>query len=60
MTRRKFIQELLKAGAAVIVGACWVAKKVSPRGFVWAGSLGKYPGALKPLKNISEQGKWSG
>jgi len=25
MTRRKFIQKLIKAGSAIIVGVCWVA-----------------------------------
>ncbi|MBN1393110.1 MAG: hypothetical protein JW947_09955 [Sedimentisphaerales bacterium] len=60
MTRRKFIQELLKAGAAVIVGVSWLAKKASPRRFVRAFRIKKYPGAVKPLRNVHEQGKWSG
>jgi hypothetical protein len=60
MTRRKFIQELLKAGVAVVIGVCWVAKKVSPRRFVWAGRLKKYPGSLKPLQDVNTQSKWSG
>jgi hypothetical protein len=60
MTRRKFIQELLKAGAAIIVGVCWLAKKVSPRRFVRAVGLKKYPGSLKSLPDILKQGRWSG
>ena len=60
MTRRKFIQELLKAGAAVIVGVCWIAKKASPRKFIRAVRLRKYPGSLKPLQDIHKPSKWSG
>jgi hypothetical protein len=60
MTRRKFIQGLLKAGAAIIVGVCWIAKKASPRRFIWAVKLKKYPGLLKPLSDIHKQSKWSG
>jgi hypothetical protein len=60
MTRRKFIQQFLKAGAAVIVGACWIAKKASPRRFIRAVKLGKYPGSLRPLPDIHKQSKWSG
>jgi len=59
MTRRKFIRKLIKAGSAVIVGAWFAAKKV-PRRFVRAVRGQKYPGSLRPLKNISKQGKWSG
>jgi hypothetical protein len=60
MTRRKFIQELLKAGAAIIVGVCWIAKKASPRKFVRALRLKKYPGVIKPLKDVNTQSKWNG
>ena len=60
MTRRKFIQELIKGGAAIIVGVCWIAKKASPRRFVWASRLKKYPGSLKPLQDVNKQSKWSG
>jgi hypothetical protein len=60
MTRRKFIQELIKAGSAIIVGAYWIAKKAAPRRFVRALGLKKYPGSLKPLQDIHEQSKWSG
>ncbi len=60
MTRRKFIQQFLKAGAAVIVGVYWLAEKTPLRRFVRADGLGKYPGSLKPLKDIHKQGKWSG
>jgi hypothetical protein len=60
MTRRKFIQELIKAGSAIIVGVCWVAEKASPRKFVRAIRLKKYPGVIKPLKDVNTQSKWGG
>jgi hypothetical protein len=60
MTRREFIQELIKTGSAIIVGVCWVAKKASPRKFVRALRLRKYPGVLKPLQDVNKQSKWSG
>jgi len=59
MTRRKFIQKLVKAGSAIIVGTWWPAKKAAPRKFVRAVKLSKYPGSLRPL-NRMVQGKWSG
>jgi len=60
MTRRKLIQKLIKAGLAVIVGLGWLAKKAAPRKFIRAVVLKKYPGSLRPLGDISKQGKWSG
>lgn len=60
MTRRKFFQKMVKAGAAIIVGGTWLAKKAVPRKFVRASAITKYPGLLKPLQNISKQSKWSG
>jgi len=60
MTRRKFIQKLIKAGLAVIVGLGWPANKAAPRKFIRAVVLKKYPGSLRSLGDISKQGKWSG
>ncbi|MHC4337081.1 MAG: hypothetical protein ACYSTG_03920 [Planctomycetota bacterium] len=60
MTRRKFVQKLLKTGSAVVIGVSWLAKKAVPRKFVWAVKTKKYPGRLKPLRDISKQSKWSG
>jgi hypothetical protein len=60
MTRRKFIQKLMKAGSAIVLGTCWLANKTVPRRFVRAVRLNKYPGSLKPLQDISKQSKWSG
>lgn len=60
MTRREFIHRLIKVGAAVIAGTCWLAKKAVPRKFVWAAGLKKYPGSLRPLSDIRKQSKWSG
>lgn len=60
MTRRKFIRRLIKAGSAIVVGASWLISRASPRKFIWAVLVKKYPGPLKPLRDISKQGKWSG
>ncbi len=60
MTRRKFIRKLIKAGSAIIAGGWWLAKKATPRKFVRAARLKKYPGSLKPLGDIHKQSKWSG
>jgi len=59
MTRRKFIRKLTGAGAAIVAGVSWLACK-GPRKFVRAVGVKKYPGALKPMKDISGPGKWSG
>jgi len=60
MTRRKFVQKLIKAGSTIIVGTWWLAKKATPRKFIRAIGLKKYPGSLRPLGDISKQSKWSG
>jgi hypothetical protein len=60
MTRRKFIQKLIKAASVIIVSAGWLAKKTSPRRFVRAVRLKVYPGSLRPLPDISKQAEWSG
>ncbi len=60
MTRRKFIQRILCAGSAVIVGLCWLAKKAAPRKFVRAARLKKYPGSVRTLPNTYNQSEWSG
>jgi len=60
MTRRKFIHKLIKAGSAITVGASWLVSKAAPQRFIWAFPLKKYPGSLKPLRDVSKQGKWSG
>jgi hypothetical protein len=60
MTRRKFIQKLIKGGSAIIVGVCWLAKKATPRKFTQAIRVKKYPGFLKPLQDFLKQSKWSG
>lgn len=59
MTRRKFFQKLIKASFVVAVGALCRAGKAAPRKFVRAVRVKKYPGPLKPLRNICEQSKWS-
>jgi hypothetical protein len=60
MTRRKFIQKLIKSSSAIVFGICWLAKKTVPRKFVRAVRTKKYPGFLKPLRDIHKPGKWSG
>lgn len=60
MTRRKFIRQLIKAGSAVVLGFSWLGRSVSPRKFIHASRVKKYPGHLKPPENIFKQGKWSG
>jgi hypothetical protein len=60
MTRRKFIQGLVKAGAGVVLGIAWLCKKALPRKFVRACKVKKYPGHLRALGDISEKSKWSG
>ena len=60
MTRRKFIQKLIKTGSMVGVGIMWFARKTSPRRFIRAIRVKNYPGPLGPLRNIDKQGKWSG
>jgi len=60
MTRRKFIRKLMGAGSAIVVSASWLITKASPRKFIRAVRLKKYPGSIKPLGDISKQSKWSG
>ena len=50
----------MKSGSAIVVGAYWLAKKAAPRKFVRAIRLGKYPGPLRSVGDISTQSKWSG
>jgi len=60
MTRREFIQRLLSAVPVIMTGAYWLVKKAVPRRFTHAGRLKNYPGAIKPLRNINNQGSWKG
>jgi hypothetical protein len=60
MTRRSFFQKLIKASFAVAVGALCRAGKAAQRKFKRAVRVKKYPGLLKPLRNVCKQSKWSG
>ena len=60
MTRRKFINKLIKTGSIIIAGISCLAKNTNPRRFVRAMRSKKYPGSLKTLKEIPKQCKWSG
>jgi hypothetical protein len=51
---------VLNAGAAIVTGTLWVAKKAVPRKFVRAVPLKKWRGPVRSLQNISKQSKWSG
>jgi len=63
VTRRKFIQKLIKASLAIVIGVSWFARKATPRKFVRALRVKKYPGSLSGpagLRDVSKQSKWSG
>jgi len=60
MTRRKFIQKVIKIVLAIVSGAWFLAKNVTPRKFIRAVKLNIFPGSVKPLQEIKSQGKWSG
>ncbi len=60
MTRRRLVRTLTGAASAVCVGLCWVGQKVSPRRMVRAVRLGRYPGKVVPMNDVSKQSKWSG
>jgi len=60
MTRRQFIQLVLKTASAFVIGAYFIGEKVSPRKYIRALQHKKYPGGIKPLSDINTQGKWSG
>ena len=60
MTRRQFIQFVLKTASAFAIGAYFIGEKVLPRKFIYAIRYKKYPGIVKPLSDIKTQGKWSG
>ena len=51
---------LVGAASAVCVSLCWVGQMMSPRRIVRAARLGKYPGVVVPMDDISKQSKWSG
>jgi hypothetical protein len=60
MTRRTFLQKLITAGSGILAACLVLAKTVSPRRFLRAKPMSKYPGRLKPFNNITSQAKWSG
>ena len=60
MTRRRFVQKIISITLAAVAGIVFVAKKASPRKFIRAVKLKKFPGSLKPLQKIESQGKWGG
>jgi len=60
ITRRKFILKLIGAGSTIVIGFSWLINKTSPRKFIQAVRLKKYPGPIKSIGDISKQSKWSG
>ena len=65
MTRRKFVCGLIEMWPVVAAGASGLTRRVSAqktklRKFACAARISQYPGTVKPLQNISRQGKWSG
>ncbi len=60
MTRRTFVRALVGAASAAGAGLAWLGHKTSPRRIVRAVRLGKYPGDVVPMGDISKQSKWSG
>lgn len=65
MTRRKFIRKLTQICSVVVAGAFTFARRASAqeaklRKFVRAVPMRRYPGRVRPLHDIFEQGKWSG
>ena len=60
MTRRKFIQKVIEVVLAIVAGTWFLVKNVTPRKFIHAVKLNKFPGLIKPLQKIESQGKWNG
>jgi len=64
MTRRKFIRKLTETCSFIVAGASAFtqgasAQKAKLCKFVRAVPMRQYPGPVKPLHDIFEQGKWS-
>ncbi|MFA5553358.1 MAG: hypothetical protein WCZ89_07755 [Phycisphaerae bacterium] len=64
MTRRKFLEAVVRIGsAAAVMGTVslrWIAEKTSPKRFIRAAQMNRYPGKIKQAESINQQGKWSG
>lgn len=64
MNRRKFLEAVLRIGsAAAVMGTIslrWIAEKTSPKRFLRAAGMNRYPGKIKQTETINRQGKWSG
>jgi hypothetical protein len=60
MTRRKFIKKLTGICLAIVAGVCWLGKKTTPRRFMRAARLKKYPGPVKTGPDTYNQSEWSG
>ncbi len=60
MTRRQFIRTLFMAGAAASIGLFRMAQQAVPRRMIRAVATGRYPGRLRPLRQVDQPGKWRG
>jgi hypothetical protein len=60
MTRRKFIKYTVETAVAIVAGAWMLLEKTAARVFVRAERIGKYPGKVRRLSDINNQGRWSG
>jgi hypothetical protein len=60
MTRRQFIRTLFMTGAAASIGLFRVAQRSVPRRIVRAAASARYPGRLRPLRQVDQPGIWRG
>ena len=63
MTRRKFIEKLIKTSSSFIVLTLCLLKKAKPRKFTRALRSKIYPGTVvstDKFQKINKMGKWSG
>jgi hypothetical protein len=60
MTRRKLVQIMAGAASAICGGLYWAGQRASPRRIARAVGVGKYPGKVVPMGDITKQSKWSG
>lgn len=60
MTRRKLVRGIAATASCVGFGLWWIAQAVSPRRYVRAERVERYPGKIVPLGDIRNPAKWSG
>lgn len=60
MTRRQFVCNVFMAGAAASISLFRVAQRAVPRRIVRAAASARYPGRLRPLRQVDQPGQWRG